>query len=485
MKMKDFKGILLVMLLLFSKSVYTQSAIQNYVDEWIEHPFFKNSNIGFALNDISTQKQIASHQAQKSLIPASSLKILTTFITYEQLGAGYTYSTKIAHDGRIDSDGTLQGNIYIIGSGDPSLGSERFEGFASTEKLIDTIAQKILSKGITCIDGDVIVDESIFLSFPIAPSWQWNDLGNYYAGGAWGFNINENEYNIFYNTNKKIGEKAIYSYHTPVIPGLELQHEITVDSANSGDNSYIFGGPYEYLKRVVGTLPFDTKPFKIRGSIPDPPKFGAYSIYSSLDRKGVSASGYGVNIVPQSITYQLFDSLLSPALGLQIEQANHKSINQYCDAFLRTLALEKRGNSSSEEGIIYIENYLDSLKFDINGLNMKDGSGLSARNYIPAELLCNFVAQYAAKHGIETIQFLLPQAGKEGTVKSVLNGSKLSNYFWMKSGSMDRVISFTGVCQTKSGKWVSFCLIVNNYNVKYKDVKTQIERLFDAIWTYA
>ena len=45
----------------------------------------------------------------------------------------------------------------------------------------------ILDKGINCIDGNIIVDESIFDSYPIAPSWQWNDLGNYYATGAWGY----------------------------------------------------------------------------------------------------------------------------------------------------------------------------------------------------------------------------------------------------------------------------------------------------------
>ncbi|MBK8633201.1 MAG: D-alanyl-D-alanine carboxypeptidase/D-alanyl-D-alanine-endopeptidase [Saprospiraceae bacterium] len=481
MHTKVFK---LICFLLFAANVNAQSALQNYVDEWVQHPFFKNSEISFAVHGIESQKLLAGHRMSKSAIPASSLKVLTTFIIYEELGYDFTYKTQLAHDGTIDSDGTLQGNLYFIGSGDPSLGSGRFDSFPNFDQLMDTIVSKVVKHGITCIDGDIIVDNSIFDAFPIGSTWQWNDLGNYYAGGTWGFNINENEYSIFYNTKKKIGQRASYSYQNPVIPGLELEHEVIVDSANTGDNSYIFGGPLVYQKRVMGKLPYDEKPFKIKGSIPDPPKFAAYSIYNYLQKKDIASAGFEVINKPSPIVLQYFDTLVSPQLGLLCEQTNHRSINQYCDAFLKTLGLRMRGKGSSEDGIAYVEEYLMAMDIDINGLNMKDGSGLSARSYVPAELLSSFIAKYAAKHSIETIQHLLPEAGKEGSVKGVLLGAKIAPNFWMKSGSMDRVLSYTGICKTKSGKWVSFSIIVNNYNVKFRDVKYRVERLFDAIYTY-
>ena len=82
-----------------------------------------------------------------------------------------------------------------------------------------------------------------FDSFPIAPSWQWNDLGSNYACGAWGININENEYDIWYNTRHELGDTAELLTITPDIPSLTLSNEVIIDEENTGDNSYIFEDP--------------------------------------------------------------------------------------------------------------------------------------------------------------------------------------------------------------------------------------------------
>jgi len=73
--------------------------------------------------DMETNKIVASINPETSLVPASSLKLITTLSAIDILGPEYRFETKISYSGKIDPDGTLNGNIYIVGSGDPTLGS--------------------------------------------------------------------------------------------------------------------------------------------------------------------------------------------------------------------------------------------------------------------------------------------------------------------------------------------------------------------------
>lgn len=482
--MKVF-NICFIALVLLITPLCGQSPLQNYIDEWVQHPDLSSSNVTVAVYNINDVKLVAGHRPNYTAIPASSLKVITSLIALEQLGEDYKYITYLAHDGSIDGDGTLKGNLFLVGSGDPSLGSGRFENYPDFNVLLKSMVNAIQAHGITCIDGDVIVDESVFSSFPIAPTWQWNDLGNYYAGGAWGFNINENEYAIYYNTKGQVGSWAKYIYTDPRVEGLVLQHEVRIDSAGTGDNSYIFGGPYVYTKRVVGKLAASDQPFKIKGSLPDPPAFAARQLQEALFSQEILSSGSKVQHQKTNEKRTYFDSIVSPTLLQMSEEANHKSLNLYCEAFLKTLGLTQRGVGSSEEGIVFIEDYLLEHGFDLKGFNMKDGSGLSARTYVTSSLMAGFIADYAKRNSVAILTQQLPQAGKEGSVKGVLYGNKIGYNFWMKSGTMDRVVSFTGICKNKNGEWKSFSIIINNYEVPYRFMRSRIEKLFEAIYSYS
>jgi serine-type D-Ala-D-Ala carboxypeptidase/endopeptidase (penicillin-binding protein 4) len=478
MKLLDFKFCLLF--LLFASLTYSQAGFNNYITSWSKNSVFTHAQVGVAVYDVTTNYYLGGLNPRMSLIPASSLKVITTYAANEVLGSDFRFSTQIAHDGTI-SNGTLNGNLYIIGSGDPSLGSDRFEGYPDYKGLMAKIAKKIKDKDIKNINGQIIVDESIFKSYPIAPTWQWNDLGNYYAAGAWGLNISENKYSIFFNTNKSIKSRAQLLYTDPPIEGLNLTSEVTIDSANTGDNAYIFGGPYVYQKRIVGTLPKSERPFKIEGSIPDPPKYFASGLQEYLFSQGLGSTGSKVIYENRPPTKNL-DTINSPNLKELIRQTNHRSLNTYCDALLKKIGLEKKRVGSSEEGISYLEDFILAKGINIDALNLQDGSGLSARSYTSSEILARVLAHYANRNGIQFMQYTLPQAGNEGSVRSLLFGKSIAKNFYVKSGSMDRVLSYTGLCRAKSGKWVSFCIIVNHYNIKSRLMRERIEPLLESIY---
>ena len=481
--MRDFRYGLFVFVSFFVlNDTYTQ--IDNFVENWRNHNVLQHANVGISVQEINTQKPIFGYNESLSLTPASSMKILTTLIALDELGADYTYKTKIAYDGKIDSDGTLQGNLYLIGSGDPTLGSARIPGTMEYTQLIKYIYQSIANFGITCIDGLIIADESIFDAYPIAPSWQWNDLGNYYAGGAWGINVNENEYSIYFNANYKVGSLSKLLYTDPVVPDLVLENEVVVDSANTGDNAYVFGGPYDFKKRIVGTIPQSKKKFKIKGSIPDPPKFLARKIQQYLDIKGIKSGGYFVKMKRRSKykEKEVFATIESQPMRKIVKFANYFSINGYCEALLKTIGLVKKRKGSGGYGIRSIYEYLSRQKLDATALHLEDGSGLSARNMVSPEILTTFLTRYVKDNGLDIVKEVIPKAGASGTVRTFLKGRSARGNVWVKSGSMERILSYTGLCQTKSGKWVSFSLIINGYTGRYQDAKSKAEELIDKLY---
>ncbi|MBC7885768.1 MAG: D-alanyl-D-alanine carboxypeptidase/D-alanyl-D-alanine-endopeptidase [Saprospiraceae bacterium] len=491
--MKIYKFILLLILLLLTSLWNTgsgqkvESQLQQKIRQTSESSFYKHANLGISVRDLVTGEVLGDLEKDKMLIPASSLKLITTLVGYELLGSDFCYETAISYDGHIDSDGTLKGNIYIEGSGDPTFGSDRISGNPGAEEMVRKMVDDIRSFGIHCLEGNIISDESIYNSFPVAPTWQWNDLGNYYAAGAWGINFNENQYGIYFHRNGPIGSQTKIAYLQPYIPNLELSNEVTVDSADSGDNAYIFGGPYHYGKRIVGTIPQGKDLFRIRGSIPDPPLFLAYKVLKELESRDMGGHIHMTKYYrdPKKNIRNRISAYSSPFLKSIVKSTNDESININCESILKTLGYVIRGNGSGGDGIKVIKDFLSKKKLDIAALHMEDGSGLSARNLISPDLMSKFLYMYARDNGTNFISQLLPEAGKTGTVKNLLTNSRAKGNMWVKSGSMDKTLSYSGYAKTLSGRFVSFSVMLNASSArKMKENRSELEKILEAIYLF-
>lgn len=460
------------------------SDLQSYIESYVLRPAFRHSSISISVLELSSDKVAGSYRDQKTLIPASSLKLLTTLSAIHYLGKDFQYETQIAHSGDIFTDGTLEGDLYIIGSGDPSLGSVKVGAKKGVNYLSQTIAKDIKNFGISCIAGDVIADESIFNSFPISPSWQWNDLGNYYASGAWGINVNDNQYHIYFAQRAKEGMIPKLKSYRPYIPGLELQNEVETGAVGTGDNAYIFGGPYHYTKRVVGTIPPGSKDFSIKGSIPDPPLFMAYYLQGALQKLNITSADYRSvhDFNPQKIPRKIIQTYQSLKLRDLVFHTNNKSDNLYAEALLKTIGHIDKKKGSGRSGISAIIDYMEEAGISTSGIRMDDGSGLSARNRVSSRIMAEFLKASAAELGLKEVCSYLPKGGVDGTVASLFRNSAAKGRVWLKSGSMEGIMSYSGYMKSKSGTWHSFCLMVNGYDVSNRKMRPILEQMMTAIY---
>ena len=464
---------------------YGQSNLQARMDKHFAQSSYKHAALSVCVMNMETNKIVASINPETSLVPASSLKLITTLSALDILGPDYRFKTKISYSGKIDPDGTLSGNIYIVGSGDPTFGSPRVAlggEVLAFKKLIIDIGKAIRDHGITCIDGEIIADESIFDSYPISPSWQWNDLGNYYASGAWGINANENEYYIYFKRNLAIGKSSILHSYEPYIPKLELQNEVTIDSSNTPDNAYVFGGPYDFKKRIVGTIPYGKDIFRIKGSIPDPPKFFAYHVFNQLRKYQIASRGYKTKFKAKRVKMYDIKSYESPSLDKIAKITNYHSVNIYAEALMKTIGAEKNNQGSGGAGLYIVHRNMRKLGLKLTPLHMEDGSGLSARNIISSKFMCQFLDKMFDEIDHELLLSTLPHPGSISTVQGVNTGGRARSNIWVKSGSMERIQSFSGYIKSKQGNWLSFSIMANGLHVKNKKIRPLMAEMMKTIY---
>ena len=458
-------------LLFFYQMAFSQNVIQQKIDQLSLDPLLKNASMGVAVYEVESGKLIAGYQEDKSLIPASSLKVITTATALAILGEDYQFKTTLEYDGTLSSDGVLNGNLYIKGYGDPTLGSSFYEETKDLDQLMDNFIKAVQAAGIKKINGQIVGDASYFETDVMGRTWIYEDMGNYFGAGAWGLNINENTYYLDFNQNPKTGGLTTVKQTRPTIPNLMLINEVKSGAAGSGDNAYIYGTPYGYTRFVRGSIPPGSGVFTIKGSIPDPPFLTAHYMMKKLEAVNISVEKEATSYFEmqrtglKSTNRTTIFTHLSPTLQTIVKQTNLKSVNLYCEAMLRVMGKMKKGLGSADAGLEVIEAFWRDRGVNLEGFFIKDGSGLSPRNNITTRQLATVLRKVYKDAKLQQAFFdSLPIGGKTGGLKNLITSSKAIGNIRAKSGYMDRVRSYTGYAKNAKGHWLSFSIMVNNHS---------------------
>ncbi len=461
-----------------------QSKLKTAIQKFIKEESLTPASVGICLLDVKTGKVVAQHDSKKSLSPASSLKLVTTATALALLGENYRFKTVLQYDGTINN-GVLDGNIYLKGYGDPTLGSDKMEGVLLLDELLNRLTEAIKKEGITSINGLVVGDASYFSTEVAAPSWQWNDLGNYYAAGAFGLNIHENLYYLAFLQNQSLGAKPKIHKIEPVVPNMLMINEVQNAASDSGDNAYIYGAPYSFTRFVRGTIPVGSSTFTIKGAIPDPPLMAAQLLNKRLRAKGIESRGLSSTQLELnregrqlSKSRKTIDTIESPTLGEIVKRTNLESINLYVETMLRAIGKKRFEEGSPEKGLDAIYEYWREKGMPLEGFFMEDGSGLSPRTAVSTFHLAKLLQIVAKNKTIyPAFEASLPVGGKTGTLKRMFRGTIGEGRVLAKTGSMERIRSYTGYIKKKNGQQLSFSIIVNNYTGPTWTLVRKIEKL--------
>ena len=269
------------------------------------------------------------------------------------------------------------------------------------------------------------------------------------------------------------------------MPGLVFHNEVRSAGRRSGDNAYIFGAPYSYIRYVRGTIPIGNSLFTIKGAIPDPPFFAAYHLTQKLEDSGVEC-------MKKAITYLQLEQAnktsnlerasihehFSPPLKEIVVRTNQKSINLYCESMLRSIGVKKMKKGSTSAGIRAVKAHWEDRGLSFDGCDLKDGSGLSPRNLVTAKFMAQFMRKVARDPNIySSFKASLPLAGRSGILRNKFKKTIAEKKIWAKSGTLGNVRTYVGYFKNQKGVEYSFCILVNNYEGSGGAIRRKMEQM--------
>lgn len=473
------------------KYAKVKRAIQTFEND----PVLSNVSWGFCAKSVYKKEVIATHNANRSLIPASTLKVITTATALTILGENFTFKTRLAHDGFIDGEGVLHGNLYITGGGDPTLGLsiDRKNLAPSYKELLNKWVNIIKQKGIREISGYVIGDATFFEEATTPQRWLWEDIGNYYGAGPSALSFNENFYEIAFSSGKAKGQKTTIKYTIPNVPELTLLNRVTTGPKGSGDRAYIYGAPYNEVNYIRGTIPPNKKAFTIKGAVPDPAFFCSNLVYEALKKNGISTKKGATTVRKLKIAQKYraikrnnFHVESSPPLKDIVYWTNKKSINLYAENLLKMIGKQQYGVGSVYSGLRGVKDFWKARGVDLKGFFMYDGSGLSPTNAITPTQFVDILSSFTSEPEYYALYKSLPIAGNskdDSFLKTFMSGTAAANNMRVKSGTIANTRAFTGYVYTKSKDLVAFSIIVNQYTCSSWVLRQKIQQVLRTLAT--
>lgn len=447
-------------------------------EDWGKNSSLKNSSISYCVVNLNDGEILSEFNSHLAMVPASTLKVISTSAALALLGNDFKYKTTIGYIGNFDKNsGILNGDLIITGSGDPTLQSENF--FKDPKSLVQEWASILKEYGLKEIKGNIIADASFFEK-KIPDNWIWEDISNYYGAVPCGVSYQDNKFKILYNSKEKNTMAKIASISCSYRTQTLNINSLVIANGNK-DEAYAYGDPFSFNKEIRGSIPTNKSNYEIEVALPDPALLCAENLYDALISKGIKCnsktprSNYLISEIQDNKI--IVHTHYSASLEKIVYYTNQTSNNHYCESLILSL-----GNGEAEKGIFKVKSYWAQHGLDTSEVYMEDASGLGRINTVTTSFQTMLLYEISKNKKIySNFKTSLPLAGKQGSMSNIGKGSFIENNLRAKTGYMKRARAYCGYVQTKSGKELAFSLLFNNYNCSATEAKKQMEKFLIAL----
>jgi D-alanyl-D-alanine carboxypeptidase/D-alanyl-D-alanine-endopeptidase (penicillin-binding protein 4) len=388
--------------------------------------------------------------------PASTIKLLTTFVALEDLGPAYTWKTEAYLGGEL-KDGTLDGDLYLKGYGDPYLVMERFWLFL----------RQIRQRGLRKIGGDVVIDNSYF-------EVDAGDPGIFDGQADRAYNVIPDAFLVNFQAIKftfrpDLEANGVQISADPMPSNLDIENRLQLTGGYCG--GYQNGiradiSDSSKLNKVTfsGHFGRNCQIYQYSRSVLRGPTY-AYGVFRGLwEEMGAELQGsMRLGRVPQDT--DPFVLVESPPLSDVIRGINKWSNNVMARHLLLTMGVERFGPPATvDKGREAATMYLTESGLDFPHLHLDNGAGLSRKTRISAESLGRILL--AANDSIYRAEFVssLPLAGVDGTLRRRFQDEGLTGHMHLKTGRLSGVFAMAGYVRAQSGRQYAVVTIQNHAN---------------------
>lgn len=459
------------------------------IERGIESSDFAKARWGIFVVSLRDGRVLYARDADRPISPASNMKILTTAVALDLLGADYRWRTSVYSEAAPDKSGTVVGDLTLYGRGAPDLSSKTEKD--NSKSSLDELADKLYERGVRTVRGDIVGDESYLRGDALGDGWLWNDVQWYFGAEVSALSVNDNEIAVTVSPSNKSGEPSTIELK----PGTSYVHlKNDTNTAERGEHATIgiTRGLSDNEVRVWGEFPIGARGVSARLSVHQPALWAATLFRESLKRRGIVVEGEArivdaregkeaARVDPERAVE--LSSITSKTLGEIVRVTNKESINLYAELILRTLGKERgstapdadakkmRTRGDDAAGVAVIRSWLEEREIRTEGMALHDGSGLSRLDLVTPEATVRVLALMTNAASSTIFRDSLPIAGLDGTLKFRLP-SMSSGRIRAKTGTLTYINSLSGYVVTDDNEPMAFSIICNDETAKGSSSKT-------------
>jgi D-alanyl-D-alanine carboxypeptidase/D-alanyl-D-alanine-endopeptidase (penicillin-binding protein 4) len=451
------------------------------IDSFLADSALANALIGLAIFDITSDSTLYELNADKLLSPASNLKLFTSAAALELLGPGYRFKTRFFYTGNLDEKGRLNGNLIVVGGGDPLI-SGRFR--KSITEVLYLWADSLLSYGIKEIRGDLIVDNSFFTGPQLGAGWSWDDLTDWYACPVTALVFNDNCVDLEFVPGEKVGDKAKIVIN-PETDYIKITNNTITLPAGSKFTLDYYRTPSTNYVEFFGGIAIDDSGQVDYVSVHRPEIYCAYIFADVLEDKNINFKGDILNLddTNDEKQTQIMESRKplfvwqSDSLGVVVTVINQRSQNLFAELALLTIGKEIGGEGSFTRSIEIVETFFDSIGISSDDLDMNDGSGLSYINLVKPDAIIRLLKYMHSSKHFDTYYNSL-RTPRSFRLVDVENRENIR----VKRGTIANTRTYSGyLTGPKTGHLLAFSIMVNNYSCPKKYVDSWQDSILEIL----
>lgn len=428
-------------------------ALAAAIDAILADKRLTDSQAGVVVADANTGEVLYDRNGDKRGNPGSNEKLFTTAAALEALGEDFTYVTEISGDRPVY--GVVSGDLYLRGSGDPTL----------LEADYDQMAADLAARGISTIDGDLVADDTGFDAVRSGIAWPWEDLQFTYGSEisaltiASGTDYNAGTVRFEIKPGAAAGDPAVIT----TVPETDYVEIVNTATTGTSTSVSVNRDRNENTVYISGTVKAGTSGTFATRAVIDPTRLAADVFADSLEEAGINLTGdlrYGEDTPQGGETLATHTSAPLSELTADILKPSNASMTE---ALFKTLGLHASGQGTAASGKAAVYAALTKYGVDNGPIRLADGAGISRHDLVMASTLTDLLVGAKNAPWFSTWYEALPVACEDGTLASRMCGTPAASNVHAKTGSLTSVSALSGYATDADGRELVFSVVINDF----------------------